>query len=200
MDLPKRDDTLIRMARLDDAPALAKLLNIAGEGIPLWLWRQSTESNEDALSLGAQRAARDSGDFSYTNAHVAEVKGSIAGMLLGYRLPASYDTSGLDNVPAIVRPLIELESLVPGSWYVNAIATWDDFRGHGLGTRLLTVAHRLARSSGANSLSIIVALANTGAYRLYERVGYKAVATRPIIPFPGFELSGDWILMDCPLN
>lgn len=192
-------DTLIRPARKKDAPVLAKLINIAGEGIPLWLWQQSTGSEEDALSLGAERAARDTGGFSYTNAYVAELESGPAAMLLGYRLPDPYDTGDLDEVPAVVRPLIELESLAPGSWYVNAIATFDSARGRGLGSRLLELTHALAGDTGASTLSLIVAGENQGAFRLYRREGYKPVATRPVVPFPGCHFGGDWILMTCPV-
>ena len=192
-------EPVIRPARKEDAAALARLLDIAGEGIPQWLWQQSAGAGEDALSVGARRAARDSGGFSYTNAHVAELEGGIAAMLLGYRLPDPYDTGDLDEVPAVVRPLIELESLAPGFWYVNAIATVEKARGHGLGTRLLALAHTLARHAGATSLGLIVARANERAFHLYQREGYEAVATRPVIPFPGCHFSGDWVLMSRPV-
>ena len=72
-----RNDVLIRPARKEDASTLANLINIAGEGIPLWLWRQSTTTDKEALALGAERAARDSGGFSYSNAHVAELRGEV---------------------------------------------------------------------------------------------------------------------------
>ncbi len=196
----KASDTLIRRARRDDAATLAALINIAGEGIPLWLWQQTAADEQDALAIGAQRAARDSGGFSYTNAHVAEIDGAVAAMLLGYRLSNPYDTGDLDEIPAVVRPLIELESLAPGSWYVNAIATLDNYRGRGLGSKLMRLAEDLAHQSGADTLSLIVARENEGAFRLYQRLGYIARASRPLAPFPGCNLSGDWVLMTRPLT
>jgi ribosomal protein S18 acetylase RimI-like enzyme len=193
-------DYLIRPARKTDAPALAKLINIAGEGIPLWLWRQSAGNDEDAMSLGAQRAARETGGFSYRNAHVAEANGEVQAMLLGYRLAEPSGTDEPDELPAVVRPLVELESLAPGSWYVNAIATLDQARGRGLGTQLLALAHTLARESGAAVLSLIVASENRGAFRLYQRQGYETVSRRPVVPFPGCHFAGDWVLMTRPVS
>ena len=191
----KRSEPRIRPAGQDDASALARLINLAGEGIPLWLWRRDAASDEEAFAIGAQRAARDSGGFSYTNAHVAEVDGQVAAMLLGYRLPDPYDIDDLDEAPEVVRPLIELESQAPGSWYLNAIATFENFRGRGVGSRLMSLALERARESGATELSLIVAQENQGAFRLYQREGYTPGESRPVIPFPGCSFSGDWVLM-----
>ena len=195
-----RNDVLIRPARKEDASTLANLINIAGEGIPLWLWRQSTSTDKEALALGAERAARDSGGFSYSNAHVAELRGEVVAMLLGYRLADSAKPEDFSSVPAVVRPLLELEMLAPGTWYLNAIATLDRARGVGLGTKLLELSHKLARQSGAATLSLIVASGNKGALRLYEREGYRKIATRPIVGFSGFHHTGDWILMTSPVK
>ena len=191
----KHSDPEIRPARENDAPMLARLINLAGEGIPLWLWQQSASSDEEAFAIGAQRAARDSGGFSYTNAFVAEVDSQVAAMLLGYRLPDPYDAGDLDALPDVVRPLVELESEAPGTWYLNAIATFSDFRGRGIGSRLMSRALGLAKESGATTISLIVAEENRGALRLYQREGYKAVAARPVIAFPGCTFAGDWVLM-----
>jgi ribosomal protein S18 acetylase RimI-like enzyme len=98
-------------------------------------------------------------------------------------------------MPSVIRPLIELESLAPGSWYVNVLAVFPDHQGRGFGTRLLALAEELAGISGAEHLSIIVAAENSGAVSLYRRTGYVDTARRPVVPFPGFGFAGDWLLM-----
>ena len=40
-------------------------------------------------------------------------------------------------MPAVFLPLKELENLAPDTWYVNVLAVRPQFRGAGLGTRLL---------------------------------------------------------------
>lgn len=185
----------IRNATPDDSATLAGLMNIAGEGIPAWLWSNMAEPGEDVMAFGARRVARTEGGFSHVNAQVATVRGAIAGMLLGYRLPDPYDAGPMDELPAVVRPLIELESLAPGSWYINAIATDAAWRGQGIGSRLLALANQLARNSGASALSLIVAEENTRAQALYQRLGYRTVARRMIVPFPGCPHAGHWALM-----
>ena len=184
-----------RRAEQADAPTLARLIDIAGEGIPRYLWSQSATGTDSPFDVGTRRAAREQGSFSYRNAFVLEADGAVAGMLLGYRQPKPYPEVDLAHIPAVVRPLIELESLVPGSWYANALALLPDYRGRGLGSQLLGLARAFAEESGARQLSLIVASENTGACRLYERSGYRAVARRPVIDFPGATHGGAWILM-----
>lgn len=187
--------TTIRKATIGDAPKLAELMNMAGEGIPAYLWESAAEPGEDVMALGVGRVTRAEGGFSYTNAYVALSDGSIAGMLLGYRLPDPYDTGPLNEIPAVVRPLLELESLAPGSWYVNAVATDPAYRGQGLGHQLMELAEQLASEANAKALSLIVAEQNDLARRLYEKIGYHTIARRPIVQFPGCPHTGDWILM-----
>ncbi|WP_111412238.1 GNAT family N-acetyltransferase [Billgrantia lactosivorans] len=192
-------ETTIRKARVEDAPTLAELMNLAGEGIPAYLWERMAEPGEDVMAFGACRVARPEGGFSYANAHVAEVDTGIAGMLLGYRLDDPYDTGPMDELPAVVRPLVELEALVPGSWYVNAVATVSAYRGQGVGRRLMAQAERLAAESHARTMSLIVAEQNDRARRLYEELGYQAHARRPIVPFPRCPHRGNWLLMTKPM-
>lgn len=185
----------IRPAAKADAAALAVLIDMAGEGIPAFLWSKAAPSPGQALAVGAERAARDSGGFSYRNAHVVVRDGRVVAMLLGYRLPEPYDAGDLTQLPEVVRPLIELEALAPGSWYVNAVAALEDQRGLGLGSRLLELARELAQQSGAQTLSLIVSEENAAAVRLYRRHGYLPLATRPVVPYPGIAFGGDWLLM-----
>ena len=185
----------LRRARKDDAETLARLIDLAGEGMPSHLWAEVAQDGETPLAVGIRRTARDEGGFSYRHAVVADVGGSVAGMLIGYRQPDPYDAGDLAAVPDVVRPLIELEAEAPGSWYINALAVFPNHWGHGIGSALLTQADGLAAAAGAATLSLIVAGRNTGAFRLYGRCGFRPAAIRPIIHFPGTEHRGDWILM-----
>jgi ribosomal protein S18 acetylase RimI-like enzyme len=185
----------LRPARKDDAQVLALLIDIAGEGFGNYLWSQAASPGESPLDVGMKRARREEGGFSYRNATLAELDGNVAGLLLGYRLDDPYDTGDLGSLPEMIRPLVELESHAPGSWYVNALAAFPAYRNRGLGTLLLDEADRLARAAGANSVSLIVAEENAGAMRLYLRNGYRAAARRPLVPFPGLGHGGDWVLV-----
>jgi len=147
------------------------------------------------LEFGRERAARETGGFSWRNAVVAEIDGEIAASLVGYRLDDPYDLSVLNETPEIVRPLVKLEAKAPGSWYVNVLATFPEFRRRGIGGQLLAIAEGKGQREGAPSLSVIVASWNEGAARLYARAGYSALASEPAILFPGCPHKGDWVLM-----
>jgi ribosomal protein S18 acetylase RimI-like enzyme len=185
----------IRDATKDDARHLAFLINLAGEKLPELQWRQMATEGQDPLAVGALRAAREEGLFSYRHTRIVEIDGSIAGMLLSYLLPDPYDIGDLDSYPAVIRPLVELEAKVPGSWYVNAIATYEQFRGCGVASALMSACEGFAQAARATELSLIVASENEGAYALYLKLGYQEIASRPLLVFPGGPGGGEWLLM-----
>jgi ribosomal protein S18 acetylase RimI-like enzyme len=187
---------IFRSATKADAAALAVLVDIAGEGMPAYMWSTLAAPGQSLLELGRERAAREEGGFSYTNAVVAEIDGEIAASLVGYRLDDPYDLGGsLAGTPEIVRPLVRLEAKAPGSWYVNVLATFPEFRRKGIGARLLAIAEERAREQRARSLSVIVGSWNESAARLYAGAGYAAFASETAILFPGCPHHGDWVLM-----
>jgi ribosomal protein S18 acetylase RimI-like enzyme len=189
----------IRPARKFDAAALAILIDIAGEGLPAFLWSQMRAPGQSVLEVGRARAARAESGFSYRNATVGEIDSEVASCLVDYRLDDPYDAGDLAALPEMVRPLVELEAKAPGSWYVNVLATFPEFRGQGIGARLLALAEERGHAQGATSMSVIVASENTGAARLYERTGYREIARAPVVEFAGCAHGGDWVLMVKPL-
>jgi ribosomal protein S18 acetylase RimI-like enzyme len=193
---------LYRDARKDDARALAQLIEIAGEGIPGYLWAQQARDGRTALDVGTERAARDDANFSYRNAVVAHLDGKVAGMLLAYRLPApsAEDLAGLPDIPPLLRPLVELEYQVPGSFYVNALAVFEPYRGRGIGAALLAIAGTRAREAACGELSVQVFAENEGAHRLYQRSGYGIADRRPIVAHPCYPYSTEVLLLTRPVS
>ena len=188
----------IRDAARSDCAELAQLINLAGEGLPLYLWRQMAGPGEDSWEIGRERAARDTGGFSYRNSIVAEVDGDIAGALLGYPVAAEPDAIDPANTPPMFIPLLELENLAAGTWYVNAVATFPDARGLGIGSKLMQRAEQEANSLGLCGTSLIVSDANEGARRLYNRLGYEEVARRPMLKEQWENRGNNWVLMIKP--
>lgn len=185
-----------RPAGKTDATDLAALIDIAGRSMPMWFWRQSAAPGQSAIEIGRQWTMREDGSFCYRNAVLAEQGGAVVGMILGYREPDPFELPDLDTVPEFARPLVELESLVPGSWYLNAIATYPEARGRGHGRRLMEEAFALALRSGAADISLITEEANTGARRFYERTGFATVAHRPFVAFEAQASAPNaWLLM-----
>lgn len=175
---------LIRQARASDAEDLARFINMAADDLPLHFWRKSVGPDGDPWALGKERAARESGSFSYHNAWLAEVEGRVAACLLGY--PAEEEPAPIDpDTPPIFVPLLELEALAPGSWYLNVLATYEAFRGKGTGSALLAHAETVARAGGHGMISLIAADTHPAALRLYAAKGYAEVARRAVV-------KGDW--------
>ena len=185
----------LRVAAPDDAAAMAELVNFAGDGLPLYLWGKMAERGQDAWEVGRQRARRESGGFSYRNTVVVDEEGKVIACLIGYPLPDAPEPIDYATMPPMFVPLQELENLAPGTWYVNVVAAHPEHRGRGLGTMLLRIAEHLAVDSARKGLSIIVSDANTGARRLYERTGYKQIATRPAVKEEWANPVRDWVLL-----
>ena len=185
----------IRPATPQDSAALAELVNFAGEGLPLYVWAKIAKDGEDPWAVGRARAAREQGSFSYRNASVIEQDGAVAAALIGYALPDVPEAIGA-NMPAMFVPLQELENLAPGTWYVNVLASYPQWRKKGLGTALLAHAETLAEAASTKrGMSVIVADNNVGARRLYERMGYRERAKRPMVKESWQSSGAAWVLL-----
>ena len=183
-----------RPARIDDAAVLAELVNYAGEDLPLYLWGKLASAGESAWDIGRQRAARETGSFSYRNATIIEHAGHAAGSLIGYVIPEIVEPVPSD-MPAMFVPLQQLENLAPGTWYVNVLAVLPPYRSLGLGTEMLRLADNVGRENGCRGMSVIVSNANHGARRLYERLGYAEAATRPMVKEGWVNDGTEWVLL-----
>lgn len=184
---------LIRDAKASDADHLVRFINMAADDLPLHFWKKSAAPGDDPLAYGRIRAARDTGSFSYRNAWLAEVNGQVAACLLGY--PAALEPEKLDpDTPPIFVPLLELEALAPGSWYLNVLATYPAFRGQGLGTSLLAKAEAVARAAGRNTISLIAEDTHHEALRLYRAKGFSQLARRPVVKEDWPVEANEWLL------
>ena len=184
----------LRQATLEDAHVLARLVNYAGEGIPLYLWESMAEDGESAWDVGRQRASRESGGFSYRNATIIEHDGKAAGALIGYEIGDKPEAIGPD-MSAMFVPLQELENLALKTWYVNVLAVLPEYRGLGLGSHMLSRADEIGAERGLSGMSVIVADNNTGADRLYKRFGYRELARRPMVKGNWISEGKEWVLL-----
>lgn len=184
---------LIRDARASDADHLVRFINMAADDLPLHFWKKSAGEGADPLAYGRERAARETGNFSFRNAWLAEVDGEVAACLLGY--PAAPEPEPIEpGTPPIFVPLLELENLAPGSWYLNVLATYPEHRGKGLGSALLAKAEAVARQAGRNTISLIAEDTHQDALWLYRAKGFSEVARRAIVKDDWSVDAREWIL------
>lgn len=186
-------DKPFRRATREDAPLLAECVNHAGEGLPLYLWSRLADANKTAWQVGVERAQRAEGSFSYTNAILIEHAGSAAGCLIGYDIADTPEPIPAD-MPAMFRPLQELENLARGTWYVNVLAVLPPCRNAGLGSRLMGLAETIAQARGKAGVSLVVADGNSDAMRFYERLGFHEAARAPIVKEDWINPGRDWVL------
>jgi ribosomal protein S18 acetylase RimI-like enzyme len=190
----------IRKAGKSDVIDIAELALIAGEGIPAWFWKQSAAEASSIVDAGAEKLLSETDNFSYRNVHLAVVDGRVAGMILAYRLPDEDDAEDLDELPEFIRPMVELEQCVPGSFYINMIATFPQYRNMSIGTKLMGMVDSLASDAACSISSIEVFAQNEGALRLYQRLGYELAEKRPVVPHECHPYDGELLLLTRPVE
>lgn len=188
----------IRPAVRGDCRAIAELFLIASDGLAHYIWGRANPTGLPPLEVGAQRYAREGVAFSYQNCAVAEVDGAVAGLLHSFpmRSPVAEDDDAEPD--PVLQPYSELED--HGSLYISAVAVFAQYRGLGIGSRLLATAERRAQRLSQPRLSLICFEGNHGAMRLYQRLGYQEADRRPIVPHSSLRYSdGDAVLMVRPI-
>src|SRR5262245_32780635 len=163
-----------------DAAGLAVLADIAGHGLPSWLWHRAKEKDgyHSVMEVGRERVLSDDHVLSHRSMVAAKVNGELAGMLLDYRLNEPNSEVDIAESGPIIGPLLKLENRVPRSWYVNMLAVFRQFRGQGIGRKLLDESAKRAIGAGCRDMSIIVEDDNP-ARRLYEAFGFESIGTEP---------------------
>ena len=185
--------TPFRPATIDDCYDIARLFKIASGGVAEYTWTtmQADYPGLSPLQIGERRYASDKTVFSYTNSIVASHDDRVMGVLVTIPIAGEVDEPS-ETHDQILAPY-SLEA--PGSWYICAMAFYPEFRGQGLGTKLLALARSQAQERGYNEISLLVFEQNTGAVRLYERNGFKTVDRAAVVPHESIQYTGDVLLM-----
>ena len=179
-----------RPARKEDCLIIATLYSISSDGVANYIWTKLAEPGEEFLTVGQRRYEREGTAFSYQNCTIVEHQGGIIGMLVAF--PMHIDPSEEESDP-VLAPYRHLEE--DNSYYICGMALFPEYRGRGIGTRLLSLAEEYARNQGFRKISLIVFEQNVGAKQLYDRTGYKAIKRTTIYPHPLIHYTGDAMLM-----
>lgn len=173
-----------------DAADRAVLDDMAGHGLPAWLWQGAVKAGkaETALSFGRKRMLEETPVWGWRNSVIAEVDGRVAGMVTSYRMPAQTGEGGEDE--PVLQPIFELMRKAEGDWYVDALAVHEEWRGRGVARRLLADAVEQAEAHQCNAVCLIVSSDNDAARRLYESSGFTLEEQRPFTGFDGRAVEG----------
>ncbi len=184
------DSVSFRRAARADCLTIARLYQISSDGVADYIWSQLAAPDEDLLDVGRRRYEREDTLFSYKNCLLAESDGATIGMMVAFPLFIGPEEEQPDPVLAPYAKLEEDES-----YYICGVALFPQARGKGVGSQFMALAEQAAREHGLQKTSLIVFERNTGAKRLYDRLGYKEVARETVYPHPLIHYDGDALLM-----
>jgi len=180
-----------RAARKSECRTIASLYSIASDGVADYVWTRLAEPGEQILDVGQRRYEQEQSVFSYRNCTVAEKDDRIAGILVTF--PMRVDTDQAPESDPVLAPYSRLEEDL--SMYVCGVAVFPEHQGQGIGSHFMTLAEQQAKAAALNKLSLLVFEQNTGACRLYERLGYWVKEREQVVPHPLILHTGEILLM-----
>ena len=162
---------------MDDATMIARVVAMAiGDEQALYDY-----CGEDYLAVLTSVAQADATQYSWHYALVAEVDGSVAGVVVGY------DGAMLEELRAgtfaIIREHIGRVPTIPneteaGEYYLDSVGVVPEYRGRGVGRALVAALCEKAFDEGYECVGLIVDSDNAQAERLYTSLGFNRVGTR----------------------
>lgn len=123
-------------------------------------------------------SARDDAQYSYCNALVAEVDGCVAGAIVGYDGARLHELREPLQRLFVERTGEEIkieEETSAGEFYLDSFAVSPQYRGLGIGSRLLVAARDRAFSAGFERVGLLVDFENPRAEKLYASLGFVRV-------------------------
>ena len=197
----RRSHTLItvRQATREDCARIARLFMIASDGVAEYVWSRAGTPGLSLLEIGECRYARQGTAFSFENCLVAEKDGAVVGMVHSFPMRQQQDVGPQEAVDPVLAPYTELEDY--DSLYISGLAIFHEYRNLGIGTLLVKEARRRGRALGLERLSLICFEKNAKALRLYQRLGFRELRRRPVVPHPFIHYrEGAAILLACPID
>ena len=160
-----------RLAVPEDARVVASFFNMANDGLGEVLWRLMCPPGDTPEKVGIRAMV---GRIADGDVVVSDDPG---GPLAGMISQAQWGAAPLsEDLPAPLRVINGLRNKAPRTWYITTVAVHPTARGRGLGKTLLGLAEDMARDVGLFETSLLVLEHNTGARRLYDKLGYFEAA------------------------
>lgn len=173
----KTTNIIVRRAELKDAATIAHAVAMAiGDEEALRAY-----CGNDYLAVLTAIAATEGSQYCWHNALVAEVDGIAAGAIVGYdgaRLVELREGTFAVLRAHIGRVPIIADETDATEYYLDSVGVLPEFRGLGIGQKLVAAFCEQAFSEGKERVGLIVDEDNPQAERLYTSVGFERVGTR----------------------
>ncbi len=169
----------IRKATINDAPLIAKVVAMA-------IGEEGTKHycGDEHQSVLEEIARLENSQYSYRNAIVAEVDGIPAGAAVAYDgadLYAFRDVT-LKHILNRTGKTHNIEDETDASEvYLDSIAVLPEYRGLGVGKKLLMALKEMAFNEYKKNLGLLVDFENPDAERLYKSVGFERVNVKDFL-------------------
>jgi len=182
------NNIVIRKGKIDDAEDFSRLVLLSAPAFSAFFF--GPNAGEIMKSLFQQPRNL----FNFEHSYFIEANDKITGMVLGY----SWNQNKREELHTgwlLVKYLkwrffsrlfymlkaYKMVKIKENEYYVSSIAVYPEFRGLGLGTKLLLEIEREARETGSNKIVLDVETSNQRALKLYEKLGY-------VIETPAFKI------------
>ncbi len=163
---------MIRPATPDDAREVAPLFVLAMGHIAGVL--ANSTRNEDAIQFLEMFFKRADNQYSYQNTLVFETKKGILGSVTGYDGACLQDLRQpiLEQVRKEQPEFTPNDETEAGEYYLDCVATNEDYQGQGIGKKLINAFCEKAGSLGFKRVGLIVDLENPDSKKIYEKLGF----------------------------
>lgn len=167
----------IRKATREDAGLIARVVAMAiGDEEALRAY-----CGDDYIAVLTEMARRESTQYSWQHALVAEVDGMRAGAVVGYDGERLYELR--EGTFSTLRDTIGRVPMVKDEcdgdeYYLDSVGIMPEYRGLGVGRELVRAFCERVESESYKSVGLIVDYDNPNAARLYLSLGFEPIDTR----------------------
>ena len=170
-----KPNILIRKATQNDALMIAEAVGMAiGDG------SVQGYCGENWLNVLAEVARLESSQYSYNNAFIAEVDGTLAGAIVGYdgaQLPTLREQT-LAIINKYNKIDVTIDETEPGEYYLDSLYVRPEYRKIGVASKLIATFCQNAFNNGHQQVGLIVDFDNPSAEQLYTQIGFRRVGQR----------------------
>ncbi len=185
----------IRPASKKDKEDFARLLIMSAKYFPQ-LFGKNIEQTLQRLFVLPKNL------FSYEHVTIAEADGHTAAMALGYgykekkkeNLHTGYLLfcyhwgAMISKLPTFLSFNSSVGQLAKGQFYLSNIAVYPEYRGKGIGRRLMEHVQQQAQQQGYKTMVLDVEKDNNPAISLYKKIGFEIINEFKLKPDKGSQL------------